>query len=205
MTRLSPVTCYALAAAMLVALTGCGAPVKPNAMQYILGPIRPGAPAGEARDAVLEVRPFTIDAAFASKELIYRIGDATYEKDYYHLFLTSSSRMIRDVTRNWLVESNAFARVVDAGVYMDPLYALEANITKLYGDTRQRGVLTAVVEIRFFLVKSEGSRDPEVVFSRVYLATAEAPTLDPTGLVAGYNACLQTILSDLEEDVVTQK
>lgn len=204
MTRFSCVRSYAVAAGMLVALAGCGAPMQSNLMQYILEPARPAQAATEVKDVVLEVQPFTIDAAFTSKELIYRVGESAYEKDFYHQFLTSPNRMIHDVTRNWLIEAHRFTRVVDAGITMDPLYALDANITKLYGDTRRKNALTAVMEIRFFLVKTQGSRDPEVVFGRIYSASAPAPTTDPAGLVAGYDACLQTILTDLEKDLGAQ-
>jgi cholesterol transport system auxiliary component len=175
-----------------------------NRTQYVLDPVRPDEPAGAPTKDILEVRRFMIDSAFQSKNLVYRTADLTYETDFYHEFLVSPAALIREATRNWLAQSNLFARVVDAGGHVDPTYALEANITALYGDARANGAPQAVLEMRAFLLRVDGPDDAIVVHSRVYSVSQQAVTADADGLVAGFNACLQTILTDLERDVVAQ-
>ena len=192
--------CIGLTAAVF-AFSGCGSTITYDKTQYVLDPGRTDAPVTVASEAVLEVRRFMIDSAFSGKNLIYRTGELEYETDFYHEFLVSPAAMIREATRNWLAQSNRFTRVVDAGGYVEPTYTLEANITALYGDVRDKDAPKAVMELRVFLLKVEGSRDPRVLHSRVYSATREASTADPDGLVSGFNACLQTILSDLEKDL----
>jgi len=184
-----------------LAFSGCGSNTTYQKTQYILGPVRTADPAAVPNTVVLEVRRFTMDSAFHGKNLVYRTGDEAYETDFYHEFLAPPASMIREATRNWLAQSNRFARVIDAGSYVEPAYALEANITTLYGDTRDKDAPKAVVELRAFLLKVEGSGDPVVLHGQVYSATREAPAADTDGLVAGFNACLQTILGDLEKDL----
>ena len=195
--------CIGLAPAILV-LAGCGPSITYDRTQYVLNPIRTAAPAPVASDAVLEVRRFMMDSAFQGKKLVYRTGEVAYETDFYHEFLGPPASMIREATRNWLAQSNLFARVVDTGVYLEPNYALEANVTMLYGDTRDPSAAKAVLELRAFLLNVEGSGDPQLVYSRVYSATRDAPTADPDGLVVGFDACLQAVLTDLERDIAAK-
>lgn len=192
--------CIGLTAAVF-ASSGCRSTTTYDKTQYVLDPGRTDVPVTAPSEAVLEVRRFMIDSAFSGKNLIYRTGELEYETDFYHEFLISPATMVREVTRNWLAQSNRFTRVVDAGVYVEPTYALEANITTLYGDVRDQDAPKAVMGLRVFLLKVEGSRDPVILHSQVYSATREASTADPDGLIAAFNACLQTILSDLEKDL----
>jgi ABC-type uncharacterized transport system auxiliary subunit len=185
-------------------LSGCGQAVNYNKTQYVLDPSRPGGPVATSRDAVLEVRRFMIDSAFSGKGLVYRSADRQYEADFYHEFLVSPASMIREAARNWFTQSGLFTRVADPGSYVEPAFALEANVTALYGDLRDENNPLAVVELRAFLLKVEGSRDPVVVHSKTYVVTSVMQTQDPDGLVAAFNRCLQTILTDLETDLTAE-
>lgn len=196
-------SCVALAIGALT-LPGCGRATNYNKTQYVLDPSRPGEPVAAAQDAVLEVRRFTIDSAFNDKGLVYRATDLQYETDFYHEFLVSPAAMIREATRNWFTQSGLFARVADPGSYVEPAFALEANVTALYGDLRDENNPQAVVELRAFLLKIQGSRDPVVVHSETYSATDPLQTQDPDGLVAAFNRCLQAILTDLEADLAAK-
>ena len=188
-------------AVALLSLAGCGTTLTDDMTYYVLGPVRRAEPAAASEEGVLEVQRFTTDSAFQGKHLLYRTDELQYEIDFYHEFLVSPAVMIREATRNWLAQSNLFARVADAGEYVEPTYALDATITALYGDTRDEGAPKAVLELRAFLLKVEGSRDPVILHSKVYSASEAAPTADADGLVAGFNGCLEAILSDLEKDL----
>jgi cholesterol transport system auxiliary component len=191
-------------AVALLSVAGCGTTLTDDMTYYVLGPVRQAEPAAASGEGVLEVRRFTVDSAFQGKSLVYRTADLKYEPDFYHEFLVSPAAMIREATRNWLAQSNLFARVADAGGYTEPTYALEATIIALYGDMRDEAAPTAVLGLRAFLLKVEGSRDPVILHSKVYSASEIAPTADADGLVAGFNACLQAILTDLEEDLAAE-
>ena len=129
------------------------------------------------------------------------MGDQQYESDFYHEFLVAPAAMIRDATRNWFAQSGLFTRVADPGSYLEPTFALEVNITGLYGDAREHGAVQAVVELRAFFLKVRGSRDPMIIHSKTYSANRKAETLDAVGLVAAFNVCLEAILTDLEADI----
>jgi cholesterol transport system auxiliary component len=171
-------------------------------MHYVLAP-RPSAARADRihNEAVLEVRRFTIDSIFAGRELVYRMDEQRYESDFYQEFLASPTAMIRDAARNWFAQSGLFTRVADPGSYLEPTFALEANITALYGDVREKGTVRAVVELRVFFLKVRGSRDPMIVHSKTYSATCDTASPNAAGLVAAYDTCLEEILTDLETDI----
>jgi len=184
-----------------LALAGC--PERSyNKTHYVLAPrLARESVDGASSEAVLEVRRFTVDSAFSGRELVYRMGDQQYETDFYHEFLVSPAAMIREAARNWFARSGLFTRVADPGSYLEPTFALEVAITGLYGDVREEGTLEAVVELRAFFLKVRGSRDPMIVHSKTYSATHDAETQDAASLVAAFNTCLETILTDLEADI----
>ena len=199
--------CVWLSAVLAVTLSvfsGCGSTITHDKTQYVLNPVRRAEPAPASDDAILEVRRFMMDSAFHGKKLVYRTGEVAYEEDFYHEFLAPPASMIREATRNWLTQSNLFARVVDAAGYVEPTYALEANITTLYGDARDADAPRAVVELRAFLLRVDGARDAEIVHTGVYSVTCEAAAADPNGIVTGYNDCLEAILTDLEKDIAAK-
>ncbi len=187
-----------------LALSGCGGGASYEKTRYLLDPRRTQGPAAGQPDAVLEVRRFTVDSAFSGKGLVYRTGDLQYESDFHSEFLVSPVATIREATRNWFAQSNLFQRVADAGSYVEPTFALECNVTALYGDVRDKSALQAVVELRAFFLKVRGSRDPMMIHSKTYSATRGIEEQDPGGLVAAFNHCLQTILTELEADIAAQ-
>jgi ABC-type uncharacterized transport system auxiliary subunit len=73
--------------ATLVMNCGCG-PRPYNKRYYILDVERETEALRPNRELILEVRRFTIDAAFESKGLVYRKGEFEYESDFYNEFLT---------------------------------------------------------------------------------------------------------------------
>lgn len=185
-------------------MAGCGQPIAENVTQYILEPHRAAEPVAASTDSILEVRRFTIDSAFAGRNLVYRIDELEFDTDFYHEFLVSPATMMREATRNWLAQSDRFLRVADPGVYSEPNLALEANVTALYGDMRDKNAPKAVIEIRAFLLKVEGVKDPEILFGKTYSAAQALDKPTPDGLVASFNSCLQTILGELEQDLAAK-
>ena len=94
----------------------------------------------------LEVRRFSVDSVYASKELMYRQGPLAYQIDHYHEFVIEPGQMITEKARTWLMQSGLFARVLDPGTLSVPSHCLEGNVTALYGDFRDKSAPAAVVE-----------------------------------------------------------
>jgi len=184
-----------------VILSGCGSRQAYNKKYYVLSATRQSQPTGAQTDLVLEVRRFTIDSAFAGKGLVYRTGQFEYESDFYSEFLVSPSAMITEKTRNWLSGSGLFKRVLDIASQIDPTHTMEANITALYGDLRDKASPQAKMEMRVFMLKVQAAEEPVPVFGQTYKFSADIESEGPEGLVEALDRCLTNILSSLERDL----
>ncbi len=194
--------CFCLGMFVLpVILSGCGGRQAYNKKYYVLSATRQSQPTGAQTDLILEVRRFTIDSAFAGKGLVYRTGQFEYESDFYSEFLVSPSAMITEKTRNWLSGSGLFKRVLDIASQIDPTHSLEANITALYGDLRDKASPQAKMEIRVFLLKVQAAEEPVPVFGQTYRFSVGIESEGPEGLLEALDRCLANILSNLERDL----
>ncbi len=191
--------CSCFLAAVLIA-GGCAGGPSHKEQYFILEAVREDNPARPASDGSLQVHRFSIDTAFATKNLVYRLGEFKYEEDYYRQFLISPGTMITEKTRVWLADSGLFNTVLPVGSRIVPTYTLEGNITALYGDFLDESAPTAVMEIRFFLVKiAEGQES--VVFARTYRAASAVPSRTTDAFVNALNQSLVEILTCLEADL----
>lgn len=186
---------------LAVAVCGC-AQRTANQHQYVLAAGRPETSVAAQSDAILEVRRFTVDAAFADRPLVYRIGASEYESDFYHEFLVTPAVMVTDRVRRWLVRSGVFANVLVPASRMTPSHVLEGNITALHGDFRDESAPVAVVELRCFLL-DETPLAQTVLLSKAYEATQPVESRDAEALVAALDRCLAHILTRLEDDLKT--
>lgn len=198
--RIGLVLCL-VPAVLLPMVPGCSKP-SANSRYYILDTARPAMPPAKEGKAILAVPRFTVGAAYATRGLVYRLDEYRYESDAYNEFLISPTVMVTEKTRDWLAESGLFAQVLGSGSSADATHRIEANITSLYGDFRDKGTPKAVVEIRFFLLRTKAGVDPEIIFAKPYEATVDLTTADPDGLIEGLDQCLQRILTELEKDLV---
>jgi ABC-type uncharacterized transport system auxiliary subunit len=183
----------------IVALCGCGARTY-NKLHYVLEAARPDSPAETRSDAVLEVRRFTIDAAFANKGLVYRRDEFTYESDFYHEFLVAPAVMVTEKTRLWLARSGLFQRVLTLGSRLEPTCTLEGNITALYGDFRDETAPKAVMELHCFLL-SDADAGRTVILAEVYEASSPLESDTADAMVEALDNCLVQILKRLEADL----
>ena len=184
-----------------LALAGCAGSPSIHSRFYMLQAQRHVVPTVAQGKGILVVCRFTIDAAYAGRGLVYRLHEHRYESDAYNEFLISPTVMITEKTRDWLAESGLFAQVVGTGSGVEATHRIEANITALHGDFRDKNAPKAVVEVRFFLLRTESGIDPEVVLGKPYRAACDVKTADSEGLVAGFDDCLQAILTELENDL----
>ncbi len=182
-------------------LSGCASSPLANRMQYVLNPGQPQQVVGQQMPRVLEVDRFTVEAAFATKTLVYRMGELQYQADFYNEFLVVPAVMITEQTRDWLSRSGLFLRVSGPSARTAPTHLLEGNIVELYGDLRNKKAPTAVMQIRCFASRLDPQGHPTLVFTRDYAATSPVESRDPSGLVDAYSRCLQQILSALQKDL----
>lgn len=194
-------TAFVCSVPVLAALAtgGCGQSTS-SKEYYVLEVTRAAEKAPVPNDATLEVRRFTINTAYASRSLVYRLSQYQYEPDYYRQFLIAPATMISEETRHWLAGSGLFKQVLPAASSIAPTYTLQGIITALYGDFTDKSAPTAVVRLRFFLTEHKEGGDT-VVFSQAY-RTAQ-PLADRTGreLIDAFSKGMTEILVSFEADL----
>ncbi|MEN6425133.1 MAG: hypothetical protein ABFE13_07210 [Phycisphaerales bacterium] len=187
-----------LAAALIAG--GCTNGSSRNEQHFILEAVRQGSPVRPVTDGSLEVHRFGVDAAFVTKNLVYRLGEFKYEADYYRQFLISPGTMITEKTRDWLADSGLFNSVLPVGSRIVPNYTLEGNVIALYGDFMDEAAPTAVMEIRLFLLENTGGRE-RVIFSKTYRTATAVPSRATDEFIDALNRSLVAILTCLEADL----
>lgn len=167
---------------------------------YILDTDRQPEPGQAENHATLDVHSFTIDSAFAGKGFVYRRSEHQYESDFYNQFLISPATMVSEKTRHWLCRSGIFERILMPGSRLESTHTLEANITTLYADVRDKSSPRAVMELRAFLIDND--KTPEsVVLGETYRASCPLRSDTPDAFVEALDKCLAEILTYLEKDL----
>jgi len=182
-----------------IAITGC-AQSTPGKEFFMIEASRPSGVVQTPSDAMLEVYLLNVDTAFASKNLIYRLGEFQYETDYYRQFLVAPGLMFTEKTRHWLADSGLFKQVLPPGSQITPTYTLQGIVTTLYGDFTNASAPVAVVRIRYFLVQHAGE-EGAIVFSQVYRAAQPISTRTAPALIDAFSKDLTDVLTRLEEDL----
>jgi cholesterol transport system auxiliary component len=180
-------------------LSGCG-PVY-NQRNFLLEVSRSSQQQKTSKDVILDVKNFSIDRTFSTKNLVYRKGQSEYETDFYNQFLIRPDDMVTEKTRSWLSESGLFKWVLEPGSYTDATHVLEGNITALYGDFRDNSSPKATMKIRIFLIKLP---EKSVVFGKTYEVVSEVKSQTAEALIEAFDKCLINILSNLEQDLQEQ-
>ncbi len=151
---------------------------------------------GALFDEALKIGRFRVSPRFASRGLVYRRSDVTYEADFYNEFLTGAAVNITEETRRWLSQSGVFTRVVDLSSQVDSCYILEAQVNEIYADLR-RDQPSSVIDVQFILLRYGDA----VLFERSYAANKNAASTDGAALVRAHNENLVDILGKLEGDL----
>lgn len=181
---------------------GCATGKAHQERHYILSAVRQGEPLRPVVDGSLEVHRFSVDAEFAARNLVYRLGEFEYEVDYYRQFLISPGTMITEQTRNWLTDSGLFTLVLPLGSRIVPSYTLEGNVTALYGDFSKESSPSAVMEIRLFLLDNAGGEE-KVVLAETYRAATPVSDRTAEVFVEALNKSLVDIQGRFEHDLQT--
>lgn len=198
-SRFSFSTLAALALSTAV-LTGCGlSQSNPDQTAWMVMPERTGAPRAQPVNLQLKMGAFTANTPFDGKSLVYRLSDNRYEKDFYNVYLIYPRDMLSNVTRQWLVKSNAFSEVIEQSSVFFPFYQLQGVIDEFYGD--YRGTPEAVVSVQFYASASFTTDKP--IFSAPRISKRVAlKDKSPQALVEGQQQALAEVLAELENRLV---
>lgn len=194
---------FALLACLVFA--GCGGgklleqpdPVK---QYFVLKAERSNGAYGDRPAGLLSIRRMNVAPSYASRELVYRVGDENYTRDYYNLFLVQPKDQLSEVLVGWMSGSGLFSHVAPATSSLRPDYVLESSIVRLYGDFSVPGRAKAVLAAQFFLLKDDMGQY-NVLFCNDYTEEVEFGERSPEGLVKALNQALSSMLTRLERDM----
>lgn len=141
-------------------------------------------------DHVRSVPPFN------DTQMIYRLNEVRFEKDYYNRFLSDPESIVSNQLASWLQQMGLYDIVALPSVHTPSNQVLQVTITKLFGDFREGQQPTAVMEIQFFLVDNTDYR-PEVVFSKTYTSRIPIESKSPSLLAEGYGVAMTNIFEQL--------
>ena len=197
--RWSKMYVYSTFIVFSILLMGCGR-MSYSKRLYILDATRQMEPREAESHSILDVRRFTIDSAFAGKGFVYRRGEHEYESDFYNQFLVSPAIIVSEKTRHWLCRSGVCERVLVPGSRLESTHTLEANITALYADVRDKSSLRAVMALRAFLIANDNTGE-SVILGETYRASYPLQSDTPEAFVEALDKCLAEVLTNLEKDL----
>jgi cholesterol transport system auxiliary component len=149
---------------------------------------------------VITVRRIRVSPKYEGKGLVYRLGELSYESDFYNEFFISPVSMFTEEIRKRLAGSGLFKHVVDPSSLLDSIYVLEGAVMALYGDYRVSTAPKAVMGIQFLLLQ-ETAVNPKIIFQRQYHKEEPLKGNTPDALVKSWNSALSQILTEFETDL----
>lgn len=164
--------------------------------QFLLEAEHPQNIQHKRTDITLEVKTPAVTDKFDTSQLVYKVGKASYEADFYNEFLISPGPILGDEIRTWLDESGIFKAVLGASSKLIPDKTLETKIIQLYGDFSSDEP-AAVMKIQFLVIDFTG-KEERIEFNKTYSCRQPLASKEVQQLIFAYNICLEKILSQLE-------
>ncbi len=179
--------------------SGCGR-TSVNKNQYALAVPKEITKQPQPLNMILEVRPFTINSEFSSRQMVYRVSQFRYVPDYYNEFFVPPAVMITEATRNWFTDAGMFTMVLEPGSSMSPSCVLEGNIVECYADIRDKTAPAAVLKIQLFLMKRSDAVG-SLVWSHTYDTKERMKDTSGESFVEALNRCLQIVCQKMQADI----
>ena len=202
-----------LAMSQLVSCTGLQTAANKNL--YALDAGSPAAahnsaPAQEAsatigsipRDQILQIRRVSIAPPFDGSSFIYRTPAGTYVKDYYNEWVAPPQDLFSGQLVDWLSASRIFASVVGGQSAAPHRFALETNITALYGDFHDPHHPQVVLAARVFMLDDSGATRT-VAFQNHYDISLAIPDASAQQFVVGAGKAYRQLLESVSRDLLT--
>jgi cholesterol transport system auxiliary component len=188
--------------ALLGLLSGCLSRPQLHTQTFAFDPPADSIWKSAAQSArVVSIRSLRVAAPFDDRSLVYRTGDFSYVEDPYAEFLVSPSESLRPPIRSWMVQSDLFQDVVEAGSALKPNTMVEITVLELYGDFRPGTKPEAVLTLRFVLLESPNGIPGKLEFQGEYSRRVLLKARNAKALMAGWNEALEQILVQLGSQV----
>jgi ABC-type uncharacterized transport system auxiliary subunit len=188
--------------ALLASVAGCVSVEKsyPDKRYFVLEAKRNESAANPKAGGVLLVATLRVSPRYEGRSFVYRIGDASFESDFYNQFLVSPGALLTEEVRRAASQAEVAQHVIGTASQLEPTHVLEGTIDALYGDFRDVAAPKAVLEMEFFLSKESASK-AEIVRRKRYAKSVPVNGRTAEALVKGWNDALNEILAALVADL----
>jgi len=156
-------------------------------------------PSSTAGAAVLRISRFRVSPMFASRAMVYRVGELQYDNDFYNEWLVSPSALLTQQAQGWLSKSNRFRFVLTGMNHVESTHVLEGTVTEFYGDYRSNGSPQAVLGVEMMLI--DDRKDETILFRRSYRQEVPLSGRAPDALAAGLSLAARQVLIDFDRDL----
>ncbi|MFW5497990.1 MULTISPECIES: ABC-type transport auxiliary lipoprotein family protein [unclassified Maridesulfovibrio] len=147
----------------------------------------------------LIVRRIKISPRYEDRDLVYKVGENTFEADYYNSFFIPPAALITQDLRLWMGESGVFANVLGTESLGTGELLLEGVVNSIYGDYSGPEP-KAVIKMQFILLNNSNP-DLPIVYSRDFSRNVVIGSRGPAALVKAMNKGLTYIFGELEKDL----
>jgi len=153
-----------------------------------------------AQAFAIRVTGVEVAAPFSEKSLVYRLDQDRYESDFYNEYFVAPRAMITAKLVEWLSVRRVFATTLPPSSTLDAPYAIEGQVTALYGDLRDKAKTAAAFGMQVFVTDSSNP-DKRIVLERV--CAQQVPVADRSADVIskGLGQALQQCFAEIEADL----
>ena len=141
-----------------------------------------------------------VSAPFSERSLVYRLDQERYESDFYNEYFVAPRAMITSKLVEWLTVRRVFATTLPPSSTLDAPYAIEGQVTAMYGDLRNKAKTEAVFSMQIFVTETI-SPDRRIVLQRSYSHRVRVPDRSAEAITKGLSQALQQSLGELETDL----
>jgi len=171
------------------------------AKHYYLLETSPKPPDGPpAHAAAIRVTGVEIAAPFSERALVYRLDQERYESDFYNEYFVAPRAMITSKLVEWLTVRRVFATTLPPSSTLDAPYAIEGQVTALYGDLRDKAKTAAVFGMQVFVTDSSNP-DKRIMLQRVCAEQMPVPDRSADAISKGLSQALQQCFAEIEADL----
>jgi len=167
---------------------------------YLLDAVPKPVDEPPAHAGAIRVTGIEVAAPFSERTLVYRLDQERYESDFYDEFFVAPRAMVTSELVEWLRVRRVFATTLPPSSTLDAPYALEGQVTAMYGDLRDKSKTEAVFSIQVF-VTHMGNPERQIVLQRGYEQRVRVADRSAEAITKGLSDALQQCLAQLEADL----
>jgi cholesterol transport system auxiliary component len=187
---------------LLLLSTGCVDLSRPALAKhyYLLETSPQPSDSPPAHASAIRVTGIEVSAPFSERSMVYRLEQERYESDFYNEYFVAPRAMITSKLVEWLTVRRVFATTLPPSSTLDAPYALEGQVTALYGDLRDKAKSAAVFGMQVFVTDM---RNPEksILLERACAEQVPVPDRSADAISKGLSQALQRCFAQLEADL----